>query len=168
MNSKHFLAILLLIGLAGCATSPIVTDIVTVAANPVQFKNQLVELMAYVIENPPPTGDQYRTWTFVVGASGTGRIMVSEEGYNPSTIDKAYHLVEQARVAGEPVALTGRLRVGPYREIKAGTEIDLCSVSYKGTTIRTDEGPFTRDYYYYPYYGPPFRDPWFPYYYGHW
>jgi hypothetical protein len=159
---RCFMAILIVVTLAGCASTPIVTDLTTVAANPLPFKNQRVELAAYVIENPAPTGDKYRTWTFTIGSASTGRIIASEEGYNPSTIDKAYHLVDEAFRASEPVTVTGKLRVGPYREIAAGMEIDLDSVSYKGTVINTDEGPFVQDYYYYPYYGPLFWDPWFP------
>ncbi|MBI4832076.1 MAG: hypothetical protein HY801_11110 [Candidatus Lindowbacteria bacterium] len=68
------------------------------------------------------------------------------------------------RYLAEPLTVTGKLRVGPYREIGAGMEIDLDSVRYKEMQIRTDQGPFVQDYYYYPYHGPLLWDPWFPHY----
>ena len=73
--------------------------------------------------------------------------MASEEGFNPSTIEKAFHLVEKARQAGDAVTVTGRLRVGPYREIQSGMEVELDSVRYRDIEIRTDKGPFVRTYY---------------------
>jgi hypothetical protein len=139
--------------MAGCASAPVATDLETVEANPNQFRNRYIEITAPVLENPPPQGDQYRTWTFIVGASDTHRIMVSEEGFNPGTIEKAYRLVERTRKAGDDVTVIGRLRVGPYREIKSGAEIELSSVRYRGVEINADSGPFVTNYYY-PYYDP--------------
>jgi hypothetical protein len=150
--------------MGGCASTPIPTTLPAVVANPEQFRNKYIELTALVAQNPPPQGGDYRTWSFTVNGSGNYRLMASEEGSNPSTIDKAYLLVEDARKAHEPVTITGKLRVGPYRALKAGMEIELVSVRYRGTAIYTDKGPFV----YYPYYtGPVFLE--FGYYYhsGH-
>lgn len=168
MNAKYLLFSVILANLVGCASLPMATDLSEVMDDPHQFRNRRIEITAPVVENPPPQGDAYRTWTFIVGSSGTYRIVVSEQGFNPSTIEKAYRLVEEARRAGDEVTLTGRLRVGPYREIESGIEVELDSVRYRGTEIRTDKGPFVRHYrYYYPYYydGPPmWHYGYFPYY----
>lgn len=141
---------------AGCASTPISTTLPAVVSDPGRFRNEYIEIAAMVIENPPPRGDNYRTWSFTIGslaAEGLGeyRIMASEDGFNPSTIDKAYYLVEGARKDGEPLAITGKLRVGPYGELVSGIEIELVSVRYHGTEINTDKGPFVGGYYY-PYY----------------
>ena len=101
------LILLFIMLLAGCASTPIPTTLPAVVANPEQFRNEYIEITALVVQNPPPQGDDYRTWSFTVNGSVTYRLMASEEGYNPSTIDKAYHLVEEARKAGEPVTITG-------------------------------------------------------------
>jgi len=158
------LAIVVLMLVGGCASTPIPTSLPEVVANPNQFKNKYIELTALVVQNPPPQGNDYRTWSFTVDGSGTYRLMASEEGFNPSTIDKAYLLVEEARKAGEPVTITGRLRVGPYRELISGMEIELVTVRYRTTEIHTDKGPFVYYPYYYP--GPVFLDFGY-YYYGH-
>ncbi|RJP15643.1 MAG: hypothetical protein C4520_19930 [Candidatus Abyssobacteria bacterium SURF_5] len=159
---------------AGCASQPVPTTLDAIFENPAQYRNENVEFSAQVLENPPPSGDLYRTWTFLVGHPDIGRILVTEAGYNPATINKAYHLVEEAAQAGEPVTITGELRVGPHRSLKAGAEIDLRSVSYQGITIDTNEGPyvggFYSPYYYYPYYPRPFLWDYhyYPYGYGWW
>lgn len=159
----------LLVCLAGCASAPISTSLPAVAANPDRFRNEYIAITALVVDNPPPQGDDYRTWSFTVGGAGDYRIIASEEGFNPSTIDKAYNLVEEARKAGEPVTITGRLRVGPYRELEAGMEIELVSVLYRDAEINTDKGPFVRGYYYYPHYyhGPVYLHFGYHYYGGH-
>ncbi len=168
MNLKRVLAILAVLALSGCATPPIRTDLASITDNPLQYKNKRIQVSGPVLENSAPEGDEYRTWSFVLGGEKTYRIAASEEGFNPSTIEKAYRLVEDARRAGEEVAVVGKLRVGPYQEIEAGIEIDLETVSYAGATINTDKGPFVRDYYY-PYYpGPFFLHSGFHFHHHHW
>ena len=152
MNSRYLSAFAFLMFAVGCASSPISADISAVTASPGQFKNHYIEITAPVLENSPPQGDVYRTWAFSVGASSAYRILATEEGYNPATIEKAYRLVEEARKAGDAVTVTGRLRVGPYRELESGVELDLVSVRYGSTEINTDRGPFVRRYYR-PYHG---------------
>lgn len=138
-----------------------------VVENPELFKNENIELTVPIIDNPRPQGSTYRTWSFTVGGNADYRIMVSEEGYNPSTIDRAYYLVEEARKAGEPITITGKLRVGPYRELESGMAIELKSVQYRDTRINTDKGPFVRNYNY-PYYrGPVFLHFGYHYHHGH-
>ena len=150
------MTVLFLLGMVGCASAPIATDLPTIVKNPDQFRNARIEITAPVIENHPPQGDEYRTWTFAIGSSSAYRVTASEEGFNPSTIEKAYRLVEDARSAGDEVTVTGMLRVGPYREIESGMEIELDSVRYRGTEIKTDRGPFVREYYPHYYHGPIF------------
>lgn len=158
MKMKNLFILVILMATAGCASTPIRTDLPAVVGNPEQYKNKRIEVTGLVIENPPPQGDEYRTWTFVLGSPQSYRVSASEDGFNPSTIEKAYRLVEEARNAGEEVTVTGKLRVGPYQAIESGMEIELDSVRYRGTIIRTDRGPFIRRYYYPSY-------PYFPYYY---
>ena len=144
------IAILIGIGLVGCASTPVATDLPTIIENPSEFRNTRVRITAPILTNSPPQGDEYRTWIFIVGLSETYRVMASEEGFNPSTIEKAYRLVEDARKAGGQVTVTGKLRVGPYHEIESGMEIELDSVRYGDVEIRTDKGPFVgRSYPYY-------------------
>jgi len=138
MQARFFLLFAFLSCLAGCASTPIAVDTATVIANPDQFRNKY---------------NDYRTWIFSIGTSANYQIMASEEGFNPSTIEKAYSLVEEAHRAGEPVTVTGKLRVGPYRELESGMEVELVSVRYRDTEINTDRGPFV-GHYYYPYYYP--------------
>jgi hypothetical protein len=169
-----FLFLLVLL-MGGCASAPKATTLTAIAENPDQYRNENVELTAPVLENPPPSGDLYRTWTFLIGHPERGRILVTEAGYNPATISKAYRLVDEAMRAGEPITVTGKLRIGPYESLRAGAEIELKSVSYGGTTIDTDEGPYVggyySPYYYSPYY---YRGPYLwghgfhPYGYGWW
>ena len=141
----------------GCATTPISTTAPAIVADPGQFRNEYIAITASVIENPPPRGDRYRTWSFTIGEPGAYRIVVTEEGFNPSTIDKAYRLVEDARSAGEQVTITGKLRVGPYHELESGIEIELVSVRYLDSEISSDKGPFVGGAYYpYSYRGPIF------------
>lgn len=156
MNVRRVAAVASLVALTGCATTPIPADLASLTQNPAEYKNKRILVTGKVLENNPPQGDEYRTWSFVLGGPETYRITASEEGYNPSTIDKAYRLVEQARREGGKLTVTGRLRVGPYREIRKGTEIELDSVSYAGAQIGTDRGPFVRHYYYPYYYHGPF------------
>ena len=144
------LLLVLLMYSIGCASIPVSTSFPAIEKDPEGFKNKYVEFTAPVLDNPPPKGDNYRTWSFVIGMDDNHRITVSEEGYNPSTIDRAYYLVEEAQRSGEPITITGRLRVGPYRALESGMEIELVSVRHRGIEIRTDKGPFVRDYY--PYY----------------
>ena len=161
MNVKHVPFLVLLMAAFGCASPPIAAELSAVVENPGEYRNRRIEITGPILENRPPQGDEYRTWTFSIGSSETYRIMASEEGFNPSTIEKAYHLVEQARQAGDAVTVTGKLRVGPYREIQSGMEVELDSVRYRDTEIRTDRGPFVRTYYPYDYYWPPFWSPGF-------
>jgi len=152
MHSRYLPAIAFLMFVAGCASTPTAADISAVTASPGQFKNRYIEITAPVLENSPPQGDVYRTWAFSIGASSAYRILATEEGYNPATIEKAYRLVEEARNAGDAVTVTGTLRVGPYRELESGVELELVSVRYGSTEINTDRGPFgRRDYH--PYHG---------------
>ncbi|GAB4351493.1 MAG: hypothetical protein Kow0099_35520 [Candidatus Abyssubacteria bacterium] len=171
MNMKCVVAMLAALMLAGCATPPVRTDLVSIKETPQQYKNKRIEITGKVLENSPPEGDEYRTWSFVVGGENTYRIRASEEGFNPSTIQKAYHLVEDARKVGGEVTVVGKLRVGPYQELETGMEIDLETVSYAGTAINTDKGPFVRNYYYYPYSyypGPFFLHSGFHFHHHHW
>ena len=152
MNVKCLLSCAVLVAVFGCASTPIPTDFPAIAENPDAYRNKRIEITGPVLENRPPRGDEYRTWAFTMGSSRTYRIMASEEGFNPSTIEKAYNLVEEARQAGDDLTVTGKLRVGPYRELESGMEIELDSVRYKDVEIRTDKGPFIRSRYpYYPY-----------------
>ncbi len=168
MHPKYLLLIIIIsTAAAGCASTPISTDMAAVMADPARFRNELIEITAPVLENSPPQGDDYRTWSFTIGTSAGYRIMASEEGFNPSTIEKAYLLVEDARRAGEPVTVTGRLRVGPYRELESGMEVELVSVRYGAIGIRTDKGPFVRRYSYYPYYSPFYLHFGYYHHYGH-
>jgi hypothetical protein len=145
-----FLLFALLI-IEGCATKPPMRiSLSAIAQNPAEYKDENVEVTAPVLDNPRPMGDIYRTWDFTLGSPETGTILVSEAGYNPSTINKAYNLVQQAKADGQPVTVTGKLRIGPYRALKTGKEIALRSVTYKGTTIDLEEGPFTTAFYPYP------------------
>lgn len=155
MDARYLLVAGLLAGIIGCASAPIVTDMSAIVDDPGSFKNKRIEVSAPVLENSPPQGDEYRTWTFFVGSSSAYRVMASEEGFNPATIEKAYRLVESARETGDEVKIIGRLRVGPYREIRSGLEVDLESVEYGGFRVDTDRGPFVQPYYpYYPYHYP--------------
>ncbi len=154
--------------LAGCATAPpIPADLTSIQQNPAEFKNKEVEVTAPVLENPPPMGSSYLTWNLTLGSSETGIIRVTKAGYNPATIDRAYRVVEDARRAGQPVTITGKLHVGPYRALRSGMEIELDTVGYDGTVIDTNRGPYVDGYY--PYYYPPpfFWDyPFYPYGFG--
>ena len=143
-------ALALVLFTSGCVSTAIMTDLPTVVENPLLFRNKRVEITAPVIENSPPRGDEYRTWTFSIGELNSHRIMASEEGFNPSTIEKAYNLVEEARLKGDDVTITGRLRLAPYQGFESGMEIELDSVLYRNMEIRTDYGPYVE--YYYPYY----------------
>jgi hypothetical protein len=143
--------VVLLMHSIGCASIPVSTSLPAVVQDPDSFRNKHVEITAPVLENHPPKGDNYRTWSFEIGKDDDHRITASEEGYNPSTIDRAYYLVEEAQKSGEPITITGKLRVGPYQALESGMEIELISVRYRGMEIKTDKGPFVRDYYY-PYY----------------
>ncbi len=163
--------LILLLTTIGCASTPVAVDLPTVTDNPRQFKNKRVEIRGTVLENFPPRGDEYRTWSFFIGSADDSRIMVSEEGFNPSTIEKAYRLVEEARTNGDEITITGTVRVGPYREFESGMEVELDSVRYRGIIINTDRGPYVGDYYpyhYYHYYRPPFwHYRYYPYYHYH-
>ncbi len=148
-----------LVVLAGCATTPpVLANLASVTQDPEPYRNKRIEVTAPVLDNPPPAGNTYRTWSFVTGSPESGSIMVYKSGYNPSTIDKAYKLVEEARQAGQPVTITGKVRVGPYGALRSGMEIDLETVSYNGTEINTRSGPYVGGYYYSPYFyaGPTF------------
>lgn len=157
----------------GCASTPIPATLTDISENPQEYRNELVTVTAPVLSNPAPSGDIFRTWTFTIGSPETGRIMVTESGYNPTTINKAYNLVAEAVKDEAPITVTGELRVGPYGALREGEEIDLESVSYKGTTIATEEGPYEGGYYY-PGYAPffypgPYWGYWpYPYRYGWW
>jgi hypothetical protein len=174
MRKLHILLMVIPLWVWGCASTPIPTTLTAVTENPQEYRNELVTMSAPVLSNPAPSGDIFRTWTFTIGSPQTGRIMVTESGYNPTTINKAYNLVAEAVKDGAPITVTGELRVGPYKALREGTEIDLKSVSYKGITIATNEGPYEGGYYYYPAYGPffypgPYWGYWpYPYRYGWW
>jgi hypothetical protein len=136
---------------ASCATKPPVrTSLSAITQNPAEYKDQNVQVTAPVLENPSPQGDVYRTWNFIIGSPETGRVLVTEAGYNPSAINKAYTLVQEAKTDGQPITVTGKVRVAPHKALQTGTEIDLRSVTYKGTTVTLEEGPFGTAYYPYP------------------
>ncbi len=168
MKVRYLLPLAVLIVLAGCASAPIATDLPDITENPSQFRNKQIEITGPVLENSPPQGDEYRTWSFVIGSAGGDKVTVNEEGFNPATIEKAYRLVEEARKAHGEVTVTGTFRVGPYGELESGMEIDLDSVRYGNTEINTDMGPFVRQYYPYYYYPGPFFYPYGPYYPYYW
>jgi len=94
MDARYLLVAGFLASMIGCASTPIMTDMSAIVDEPDSFRNKRIEISAPVLENSPPQGDEYRTWTFVVGSSGVYRVMASEEGFNPATIEKAYRLVE--------------------------------------------------------------------------
>jgi len=157
MNAKHVLLLTILVGVFGCASPPIATDLTAIARNPGEYKNRRIEITGPVLENKAPQGDTYRTWTFTIGTSEAYHIIASEEGFNPSTIEKAYALVEKARRADDPITVIGKFRMGPYQDIRSGMEIELDSVRYRDIEIRTDRGPFVRTYYpYHHYYWGPY------------
>jgi hypothetical protein len=173
MRKLHILlTVILVFSVWGCASAPIPATLTAISENPQEYRNELVTITAPVLSNPAPSGDIFRTWTFTVGSPQTGRIMVTESGFNPTTINKAYNLVAEAAEEGAPVTITGELRVGPYRALREGTEIDLESVTYKGITIDTDEGSYEGGYYprYSPFFYPgPYWGYWpYPYRYGWW
>ncbi len=162
MRRQAFLvALILLFLIAGCATPAVPTSVGTIMENPSEFKNRNISVTAQVLSNSAPSGDLYRTWNFVIGSPETGQILVTEAGYNPATIERAYELVSQAQEAGEPVTITGQLRVGPYGALRAGTEIQLKTVTYRNTTIDTGEGPYVGGFYSPYYWGPPYYEPYF-------
>jgi hypothetical protein len=68
--------------------------------------------------------------------------MAVETGFNPETIERAYRLVDSARLRGEQVTVTGKLK-----DSKSGLKLDLDSVRYGSAIVKTDEGPFVEDYY---------------------
>lgn len=160
--------------LGGCASAPIPATLAALSENPVRYRNQNVEITGLILNNPAPSGDLYRTWNFTIGSHEGERIRVTKAGYNPATIDKAYRLVSEAVKAGQPVTITGTLRVGPYKSLKQGAEIALRSVTYENVTIDTDAGPYTDGfyypypYYYYPYYPRSFYWDYWYYPYGWW
>ncbi len=161
MNRTRWFLILfsVLMTLAGCATTPIPSNLPSVMQDPAAYRNKTVEITAPVLDNPPPAGNTYRTWSFIVGSPETGSLTVSRSGFNPSTIDKAYRLVQEAWQAGQPVTITGKVRVGPYGALRSGIEIDLATVAYDGVVINARSGPYVGQYYYYsPYFymGPTF------------
>ena len=161
LRMRWFLILfVVLVTLVGCATTPpIPANLASVTQDPDAYRNQRIEVTVPVIDNPPPAGNTYRTWSFIMGSPETGSVMVYRSGYNPSAIDKAYKLVEEARQAGQPVTMTGKVRVGPYGALRSGMEIDLETVSYNGTEINARSGPYVGNYYYYsPYFytGPTF------------
>lgn len=159
------LFLLIVLTFAGCATTPPVqVPLSSITEYPDQYRNENVEVTAHVLNNPPPTGDLYRTWNFLIGEPGE-RILVSEAGYNPSTINRAYHLAKLAQTDNKPITVTGKLRVGPHRALKTGIEIDLDTLSYMGTTVDLEAGPFSSVYRYpypYPYPSYPYPYPYYP------
>jgi hypothetical protein len=110
--------------------------------NPHRFMNQENKMSAPIAENAVPKGGEYRTWSFVLDSCGKGVLSVKENGFNPETIEKAYRLVEKARLKGDKVTVTGKLE-----ESKWGMALMLTSVRYGDTQINTDEGPFVEDIY---------------------
>lgn len=150
-NSILMLILIALFGSVGCASTPLATSLPEIVREPDRFKNKHIAITAPVLENRPPAGDNYRTWSFTLGGDAPHQITATEEGFNPATIDRAYLLVDDAMKAGDPVTITGRLRLGPYKALEQGMAIELGSVTYGGVRIGTDKGPFVGRSY------PPFR-----------
>jgi hypothetical protein len=168
MNAKYLVVLLAALAMAGIASSAMAVELAAVMANPQQFEGKEVTLTAPIAENRVPEGGEYRTWSFVLDSCGAAGATVTavESGFNPETLEKAYRLVEEARLKGDPVTMTGKLE-----EEKLGMRLELSSVQYGLSRVNTDEGPFVEDYYGddaypgtprfyagYPYYGPDFPE----------
>jgi hypothetical protein len=127
------------VALVGWTAQATAADLETVTSNPDRFLNQKVEITAPVLENPAPQGAEFKAWDFVVGRAGHG-LPVYEKGFNPAVIVRAHRLVEQARLAGDDITITGTLKHGAY-----GPIVRLDSVRYGDAAMATDVGPFVDD-----------------------
>lgn len=139
---KYGLILVAALALIGWKSAPIETNLSLITENPDKFKDRSVQITAPIVENSTPQGHEYKTWSFVLGASTGQKLPVDREGFNPATIMKAYDLVEKARMAGEAVTVVGKLR-----ETDSGLELQLASIRYGDTQINTNEGPFVQTVY---------------------
>jgi hypothetical protein len=140
MDNKYMIVLAMAVVsvvLAGCASTPMATDLSAVMQEPAQYENKTLEFTAYVAENQVPQGDEYRTWDFVLDSCDHGKLTVKEEGFNPAKIEEGYYLVEKARLEGDPVTV-----VGTVRKTDSGLRMELASVRYEDTVVNTDTGPF--------------------------
>ncbi len=138
---KYGLIFVATLALMGWKSAPIQTELSSVAANPNEFNKKEITISATVAENSVPQGHEYKTWSFVLGSSNR-RLSVAESGFNPATIVRAHDLVEKARLAGDAITVTGKLKA-----TKSGTTLQLVSVRYGDVQINTDEGPFVKTAY---------------------
>jgi len=147
MKIKYALAVVASLLLIGWRSAPpIEAKLSTVLGDPGQFHKKRVEITASVMENPAPTGAEYKKWTFTVGSAGE-RLAAYEKGFNPATIMKAHYLVERARLEGGEVVLSGKIRAAKNDIGKSGVKLQLDSVRYKDTLVKTDVGPFVEEEY---------------------
>lgn len=145
MYAKYLLLLVtavVVVGMASPATAK-VADLAAVVENPHQFMGHNITVTAPIAENMVPKGGEYRTWSFMLDSCGTlGGLEAFESGFNPETIEKAYRLVEEARMKGDKVTVTGKVQ-----ESETGWRFELASVRYGKTEINTDGAPFVEDYY---------------------
>ncbi|RJP67369.1 MAG: hypothetical protein C4532_14810, partial [Candidatus Abyssobacteria bacterium SURF_17] len=125
------------------AWSPSPADLGAVKDSPEKFKGKELEITAPIAENSAPVGAEFRKWSFVLDSCGKGGLVVEEEGFNPATIEKAYRLIEEARLKGDEVTVAGKLEEDP----DAGFRMKVVWVRYGDTKVNTDEGPFAEAYY---------------------
>ncbi|GAB4335306.1 MAG: hypothetical protein Kow0099_07660 [Candidatus Abyssubacteria bacterium] len=141
MQSKYLITILMATFLVAWKDAPTPTDLRSLVDKPERFAGKEVEITAHVSENQAPTGREYKRWSFLV-ENGESSLEVYENGFNPATIVDGYRLVEEARLTGDPVTVTGRLRVD-----KQPMSLQLDSVRYGETRVDTDAGPFVQTYF---------------------
>ncbi len=142
MKIKYLLVPVAAMFLVGWRSAPQVkTDVATVIAAPEDFDRKRVEITASVADNPIPVGSYFKRWSPTVDSSGQ-ELTAYEKGFNPATIMKAYHLVEKARRGGDEVVLVGKVRMSQTKTGERIVKLQLDSVKYGSTTVRTDVGPF--------------------------
>jgi len=143
MNIKYIATMVAALAVLGMTMPATAADLATIMQNPQQFEGKKVSITAPIMVNMVPEGGEYRTWTFVLDACRAGKgLKVAESGFNPETIEEAYRLVEEARLRGDQLTVTGKLEKGDL-----GMQLALDSVTYGDVRVKTDEGPFVEDYY---------------------
>jgi len=124
---------------AGCVYGPpIKVTVPDLVDMPSLYRNKKVEISGYVVRNEY-SGDRFVNWQLIMEENGK-RIYCYEDGDNPDIITKCLNLAEEAKKNNEKVIVTGRLRVGGYREIISGTILEIDTFEYKGYKIDTDFG----------------------------
>jgi len=144
MNGRYLIAVVAALAVIGLSAPAAAADLTMILENPQQYEGKQVTITAPIAENMVPEGGEYRTWSFVLDSCGAaGLLTATESGFNPQTIEEAYRLVEEARLSGEPVTVTGTLE-----ESALGMELALNTVEYAGTKVNTDGAPFVDTYWY--------------------